>query len=139
MKISGVMTGVLLLGGVGLAGQAAAVCSGTALDAAQLSAAFSGNTVCAQRAGDRWQEYHQGTGSGDLIDWKMGPGHGVDPSKQVGSWSVKLENANARLAYDYGSGGQYTYQVFDNNDGTYSFCNGAEMAVTVRSGQGACP
>ena len=135
MKISGVMTGVLLLGGVGLAGQAAAACSGTALDVTQLSAKFSGNTVCAQRAGDRWQEYHQGTGSGDLIDWKMGPGHAVDPSKQVGTWSA----TNTGMAYDYGSGGQYTYQVFDNNDGTYSFCNGAEMAVTVRSGQGACP
>ena len=53
MKISGVMAGVLLLGGVGLAGQAAAACSGTALDVTQLSAKFSGNTVCAQRAGDR--------------------------------------------------------------------------------------
>ena len=135
MKISGVMAGVLLLGGVGLAGQAAAACSGTALDVTQLSAKFSGNTVCAQRAGDRWQEYHQGTGSGDLIDWKMGPGHAVDPSKQVGTWSA----TSSGLAYNYGSGGNYTYQVFDNNNGTYSFCNGAEMLVTVRSGQGACP
>ncbi|MBP6726165.1 MAG: hypothetical protein KA132_02970 [Thauera sp.] len=134
MKISGVMTGVLLLGGVGLAGQAAAVCSGTALDAAQLSAAFSGNTVCAQRAGDRWQEYHQVGGA--LIDWKMGPGHGVDPSKHVGTWSA----TNTGMAYDYGSGGRYTYQVFDNSNANYSFCkDGAEMAVTVRSGQGACP
>ena len=133
MKITSVMVGVLLLGGLGLAGQAAAVCSGTALDAAQLSAAFSGNTVCAQRAGDRWQEYHQVGGA--LIDWKMGPGHAVDPSKQVGTWSA----TSSGLAYNYGSGGNYTYQVFDNNNGTYSFCNGAEMLVTVRSGQGACP
>ena len=133
MKITSVMVGVLLLGGLGLAGQAAAVCSGSALDQTQLSTAFSGKTVCAQRAGDRWQEYHQVGGA--LIDWKMGPGHAVDPSKQVGTWSAM----SSGLAYNYGSGGNYTYQVFDNNNGTYSFCNGAEMLVTVRSGQGACP
>jgi len=133
MKITSVMVGVLLLGGLGLAGQAAAVCSGSALDQTQLSTAFSGNTVCAQRAGDRWQEYHQVGGA--LIDSKMGPGHAVDPSKQVGTWSA----TSSGLAYNYGSGGNYTYQVFDNNNGTYSFCNGAEMVVTVRSGQGACP
>ena len=34
MKITSVMVGVLLLGGLGLAGQAAAVCSGSALEIA---------------------------------------------------------------------------------------------------------
>lgn len=135
MKIRGVMVGVLLLGGVGLAGQAAAACAGTALDQTQLSNTFSNNTVCAQRGTDRWQEYHQGTGSGALIDWKKGPSDAVDPSKQVGTWSA----TSSGLAYNYGSGGNYTYQVFDNNNGTYSFCSGAEMVVRVRSGQGACP
>ncbi len=136
MKISSVVAGMLVLVGVVVSGQAAAGCSGTALDETQLNTTFSNNTVCAMRGADRWQEYHRV--GGDLIDFKMGPSHAVDPSKKVGTWSVTGSGTAARLAYDYGSGGSYTYQVFDNN-GTYSFCNGSEMVVTVRSGQGACP
>ena len=139
MKISNVIAGVLVLGGAVVAGPAAAACSGTALNETELSSKFSNNTVCAQRAPDRWQEFHQGTVGGALIDFKEGPSHAVDPSKQVGTWSVTGSGTNARLAYDYGSGGNYSYRVFDNNNGTYSFCNGAEMVVTVRSGQVACP
>ena len=139
MKMSGVLAGVLVLGGVAVSGQAAAACTGNAMNQTQLSSTFSNNTVCAQRGSDRWQEYHQGTGSGNLIDWKMGPTHAVDPTKQVGTWSITGNGNGARLAYNYGSGGSYSYQVFDNGNGTYSFCNGAEMVVTRRANQGACP
>lgn len=43
-------------------------------------------TVCVSRGQDRWQEYH--APGGDLIDYKQGPKHPVDPSKKIGTWTV---------------------------------------------------
>ncbi|MFU2485909.1 hypothetical protein [Thauera sp. WH-1] len=126
-----------VLGLVG-AGQAHAACpSNGQMNQTQLNSTFPGNTVCAVRGSDRWQEFHQAGGA--LIDWKMGPGHAVDPTKQVGSWSVNGTGASARMVYNYGSGGTYSYRVVDNGGGAYSFCNGDEVHnATVRLGQQSC-
>jgi hypothetical protein len=45
-----------------------------------------GTTFCVARGNERWQEFH--AESGELIDYKLGPGHPVDPTKTVGSWTV---------------------------------------------------
>lgn len=45
-----------------------------------------GTTFCVARGAERWQEFH--ATSGELIDYKLGPGHPVDPTKTVGTWTV---------------------------------------------------
>ena len=42
-----------------------------------------GNTVCAVKGGERWQEQHRG--GGQLWDYKMGSSDPVDPTAQVGT------------------------------------------------------
>ena len=131
---------LLALAGLSTAGQAIAACpngGGGYLNQTQLRSAFEGKTVCASRGSDRWQEFHQAGGT--LIDYKMGPNHKVDPSKTVGSWAVDGTGSNARMVYNYGSGGTYSYRVHDNGAGSYSFCSGTqEHGATVKAGQTSC-
>ena len=127
------MSGLLLVGG-----EAMAACSGTPLTQSQLTLILTSNTVCAVRSSERWQELHQ-TG-GALIDFKLGPGHPVDPSETVGSWSIG-GNSVATVVYNYGSvGGTYSYQVYPNGGNNYSFCAGStDLPTTIKAGGGACP
>ena len=139
MKKLNVVVGLLATGSLLLAGQAMAACTGNAMNVSGITTALSGNTVCAVRGKDKWQEYH--APGGGLIDYKMGPTDKVDPSKNVGSWSVTGNSAGnqARVNYNYGSGGQYSYTVYSNGGGSYSFCSGGELLVSVVSGQVKCP
>lgn len=67
------------------------------------------------------QEVHQS--GGKLVDLKRGTGHLVDPTKEVGTWKVVGSNRGAFVTYDYGNGKIYTYSVYNNGDGTHSFCS----------------
>ena len=137
MKTTQSIAILLALGSLALSGQVVAACDGpSSMNQTHLANAFAGNTVCATRGTDSWQEFHQAGGA--LIDWKRGPNDKVDPSKEVGTWSIQGTGDNARMEYNYGSGGTYSYQVYNNGGGSYSFCNGGELPVTVRSGQVAC-
>lgn len=128
----------LVLGCLWLSSEAIAGCSSAPLNQSQLLVVLSNNTVCAVRGSDRWQELHQSGGA--LIDYKLGPGHPVDPSETVGSWSIVGTGANATVVYNYGSGGTYTYKVYPNGGNNYSFCVGAtELLATVKTGGGTCP
>lgn len=107
---------------------------------------LSGNTVCVAGPGGTWkyQEQHIGTGSpGSVLnDYKMGPAApgNVDPTKQVGTWEVSGTDANTTVTYNYGTSGPYTYKVWDNTDGTYSFCGTDTVIFTRKSGtSGGCP
>ncbi|WP_434130148.1 hypothetical protein [Methylocaldum sp. GT1BB] len=134
-----VIRGVIVF--VSIAGEAMAACTGPNLNQIQLSTALSGMTVCATRGAERWQEQHQGTGSGTLVDYKNGPSDPVDPSETVGTWSISGTGANAVVRYDYGSGGTYDYRVYGNGGNSYSFCNassGEEIVGTVVSSP-SCP
>ena len=126
---------------LGLASPAQAACTGSpSLNQTQLDALLADNTICAVRNADRWQELH--VRGGDLIDFKRGPGHAVDPSESVGRWSIVGTGANARVFYNYGAGGgSFTFQVFAVGGNAYSFCaaGAAELPVTVKPGGGACP
>ena len=100
---------------------------------------LKGNTVCVpavtQPTMDA-QELHQAGGA--LVDYKRGPGHPVDPSKQVGSWTVTAGRSTF-VTHNYGGGVQYTYAVWNNNDGTHSFCSAnPEIKVRIKTGGGAC-
>jgi len=72
-----------------------------------LTAVLTGNTMCATRGADRWQEYHQSGGT--LIDFKLGAGHPVDPTETVGTWTSS--NPNSTVTHNYGAGGVFTWLV----------------------------
>ena len=126
------------------ASPAIAQCTGTPLDTAQLTAIFGGGNklVCGRAvkpgypgsATDRWQEEHLGgTASGDLFDFKLGPGHAVDPRKKVGVWFIS-RGQTPLLVHEYSSALQFQWLVFGPTSNTpgssvYSFCTNSATPV----------
>lgn len=107
---------------------------------AALNTLLQGNTACVPPVTVptmTWQELHQAGGA--LIDYKRGPADTVDPSKQVGTWAVTGVDGRAFVTFNYGTGGIYTYQVWNNGDGTHSFCSAnPEIIGRIKPGGGAC-
>jgi len=67
-----------------------------------------------------------------------GAGHPVDPSKQVGNWSIK---GNV-VTYCYTGGLCYSYSVHGLGAGLYSFCDGSTEVVRgakFKPGLTSCP
>lgn len=125
-----------------VSGQAMAVCSGNSrLNQTQLSTVLGNKTVCVGSA-PTWtaQEFHSGATSGSLIDYKRGPGHAVDPSATVGSWAIAGSGNNATVTYSYTGGSTYSWEVFDNGGGAFSFCSGGSSGAeaTIKQGQVSC-
>lgn len=131
-----ILTALVLLAGT--PSLAMADCSAsTRVTGTALTNLISGNTVCASRGAEKWQEQHR-TG-GDLWDFKKGPGDPLDPSKQVGTWSI----ARNFVTYCYTGGLCYSYSVHGSGAGPYSFCyaNGTEVVsgATFIPGYSGCP
>lgn len=108
---------------------------------ALLTTLLEGNTVCVPAVTQptmEWQELHQ-AGSA-LVDYKRGPTDKVDPSKPVGTWVVTgTDGRGVVVTHDYGGGKIYTYSVWDNKDGTHSFCSAnPEIRARIKTGGGAC-
>jgi hypothetical protein len=122
------------------------------LSAAQITAVLTNRTVCGVPGsaypgspGDRFQEEH--LANGDLFDYKLGPGHPVDPREKVGTWSVTqgggLGGGAAGVRHTYAAV-QFNWKMFGpavNVPGTsvYSFCNGTAehvRATVIASGSG---
>lgn len=107
----------------------------------ELTALLSGNTVCAVRGKDRWQEEHHA--GGVLKDYKKGPTDKVDPTKTLGAWAVSGGGTNTIVTYTYTGGGSYSFTVWDNGGGSsYSFCKGntPDLDFTLKPGTGSgCP
>ncbi len=124
---------------ISITGQASAACSGNSLNQTQLGNLLTGNTVCVPAVmvdPMTWQELH--VAGGALVDYKRGPGHAVDPSEQVGTWSISGTGNNATVIHNYGTGGSYQYTVYPNG-ANYSFCSaGPEIVARVKTGGGAC-
>ena len=128
------------------AGQAQAACTGNTRisSVTTLSNLLGNKTVCFPATTVdpmTWQEKHVRVGAattGALIDFKRGPGHPVDPSATVGTWTVTGSNGqNARVVHDYGAGVTYSYSVHDNGDGTHSFCSTQpEIITAIKAGPG---
>lgn len=123
---------------VGLSGGAFAQisCHGTALT--DIATELGDKTVCVGSSPSfEAQEYHR---SSDhlIIDYKRGPGHAVDPSKEIGSWLTTSPN---KITYKYTDGPTFSYTVFKESDGSsYYFCNGTNLIVTatLKSGSNGC-
>jgi len=107
-----------------------------------LSTLLAGNTVCVGSTGN-WQaqEYHK-TPSGaadNLIDFHHGSSSTTDPIAPVGSWSIN--SINNTVSYTYHGGSNYTNTVYDNGNGSYTFCdaNGNTTIVNaIKAGQVGC-
>lgn len=110
-----------------------AACPGEPIAASELS----GKTVCITKAaGERFQEFHQAGGA--LIDYKMGPNHAVDPSKQVGNWRAEGQV----VVYSYGPGAEHRYTVYRAGQSS-NYClkgrNEELRPAAVLTGQTRCP
>jgi hypothetical protein len=123
-----------------MSGEALAACTDAQVTGTNLTALVIGQTVCASAGGDQWQEEHRAAGN-QLWDYKQGPGDPVDPSEQVGTWSVN--ETSSTITYDYGGGTSYTYTVHGTypGSGPFSFCVGGSEIVGGAMFQGAtnCP
>lgn len=108
---------------------------------AALTTLLSGNTVCVpettQAVMTAQEEHRPG---GQLWDYKRGPGHPVDPTERVGSWVINGSNARSVfVTYDYGGGQITNFSVWDNRDGTHSFCSAnPEIKARIKTGPGPC-
>ena len=129
------VTSIILLAGV--SGEAMAGCAAnTKVTGSALSTLFTGSTVCATRGTEKWQEQHRSGGT--LWDYKKGPTDKVDPSKQVGTWSIAANN----ITHSYTGGASYTYSIHGPNGGPYSFCTGSTEVVSgasITGGLTSCP
>jgi len=115
-----------------VSGSAMAACSGTPLSVSQLTTLLTGKTVCGSAGTDQWQEEHKA--SGELWDYKKGPGDPVDPEEKVGTWSVQSGGiASGKINYQYDGGTGFSYTVYDNGNGTYSFCGPSTVEVTIKA------
>jgi hypothetical protein len=103
---------------------------------------LQGNTVCAGNIGN-WQaqEYHKAPSDtmDNLIDYHQGT-NTSDPTSPIGSWSISIPNNTVN--YTYHEGSNYTNTLYNNGDGTYTFCdqfsNTATKAIAIKIGQVAC-
>ena len=104
-----------------------------------LSSLLTGNTVCVGSSGN-WeaQEFHKS--SGTLTDWKKGANDPVDKTSDVGTWSISGSGTGSVVSYSYTGSGPTAYTVYDNGNGSYSFCNGSTETVASKivAGQVGC-
>ncbi len=124
-----------------------AVCSGQPLTKAQIDAIVTGNTVCGRpgasypggaASSDRWQEEHMA--NLQLWDYKLGPGHAIDPRKQVGTWSTAaaIRSDPDSITHAYSPTVAFTWLMFGpvtNVPGTsvYLFCTPPPRVEHVRA------
>lgn len=106
----------------------------TARTSPTLSSVIKGKMACGNVGGERWQEWH--SPAGKVVDYKLGPNHPVDPSKEVGSYTVGAD----RVTYDYGPGASYAYGVCLNAS-NYTFCGaqygGRDITGVIVGGSGS--
>ena len=127
---------------------AATHCSslGTRLTASEITTAFQGQLICAQKMGaisanDRWSEEHRA--SGELWEQGKGTTSKIHPPTKVGSWkAVELTKGKGKgevkspvedlVQYDYSGGSSFTWSVFKSTGAgtaTYTFCDQNETKV----------
>ena len=128
----------LLIGAVALAmvgAEAMAQCAANSR-VGNLQQLLPGNTLCAERGNDKWQEQHRGNGtSGELWDYKRGGNDLIDPTKKVGTWSISGQGqgqgqGNQQVTYAYTNGPSFTFTVHEADGGLYNFCASGTSSIT---------
>jgi hypothetical protein len=102
------------------------------LPAQALSALLASGMACYPAGGPPWtnQEYHAGSGTGAVTDYKLGPPApgNKDPTATIGTYTISGTGKVGQIVYTYTAGGTFTYTVWgtqSSGSGTYDFCNGA--------------
>ncbi|MEY5100215.1 MAG: hypothetical protein RJA36_2934 [Pseudomonadota bacterium] len=147
---------LLLLAGLAGAVQAQGCDAGNRLSAAQIRTLLNGNTICvASASGWESQEQHRASGgglatsamtSGDLWDYRRGPGDATDPSTKVGSWTVSSlslgssAGVGGSVTYSYGTAGSGVYSVHGSGavGSPHAFCGPVIVSALIKAGQGGC-
>lgn len=131
--------------GVVAAGQALAQsCPSNTIRVSNVQLLLGGKTLCAARAPDRWKEFHSGgPASGPLIAYKLGPGHPMDPTETVGTWSA-VNGPNSSVTHNYLGGSSFTWLVCQgaasNAIALVSVASAGTVSnAQVLSGQVDCP
>ena len=108
----------------GWIGSAFAVCATPYMNGNDTKALLNNKTVCSPanctNSGGTclWQEWHNGTDSGSLIE--MHAGTTADPQETVGTFSIAT---TGKVTHIYtGGGGTYNYDVHNDGGGSYTFC-----------------
>ena len=111
----------------------------TRSDEDQLGKDLNGRTMCGAGGSERWQEFHSGGAEGGpLIEFKRGPGHPVEPTQQVGTWST----SGSRVIHSYTGGPSYSWLVCRTGSATTPLTLVGpfeNVIVTLVDGQVACP
>ena len=132
--------GIVFVGFSGAVSAQSCTCSGTdQLQDGNVTTALQGNTVCVPKgAGWEWQEQHRA--GGQLWDYKLGAGHPVDPSEQVGTWAVSGSGTNTIVTHAYGSQ-SFAYKVCQvGPSNSYGFCGSSgTIMATIKTGTSGCP
>jgi len=142
LSISMLASGLLL---VGVTEGANAACGDSQIMNAALTSLLSGNTVCVSNGSGGWENQEEHVSGGALVDYKKGPGDNVDPTKQVGTWSVSGTDASTVVNYNYthgGNSGPFSFTVHSADNVHLSFCDASNneiVAATLKVGAGACP
>ena len=109
--------------------------------ATALTNLLSNKMVCGSSGSEAWQEWHNGSSSGVVWDYKLGPNHPVDPSTSVGTYVVNPDNT---VSYTYGSN-SFKYAVCSTARSIYTFCGSAyggrdlpNLVVSSSSGLQSC-
>lgn len=132
------VTGAVLL--LGFSGNVFASCLDTQMtdsppSTPTLTTVITNNTICATQGAEKWQEQHRP--GGELWDYKQGPGHPVDPTEKVGTWSI----INNQIVHTYGST-SYSYNLHRRTGAganAFTLCGPLTLDVTILRGQQRCP
>lgn len=91
---------------------------------------LKGHVVVGSDGGDSWHEEH--CASGDLWDYKLGPGVQPDPSEKVGVWSAQ---PSGDVKYTYSGSDVFNYKLRGSNTynsgGTWYLCGTKNITVTI--------
>ena len=78
------------------------------------------------------QEWHQS--GGNLTDYKLGPGHPIDPTKVIGTWNIQGAGNICDVRYAYTGGPTLIYNVYQNGS-NYTFCQSGSPTFTIPATQ----
>lgn len=97
----------------------------------ELPGVLNDRMVCVSNGTGGWenQEFHNGS-SQRVVDYKLGPGDPVDPSKDIGSYAF----IGANVQYNYtGDSKTYSFSVCKKSSPSrdYAFCGASGTSVNI--------
>ncbi len=107
----------------------------TSASSPTLTDAITGNSIDADSpGGENWKEIHCGTSPGDLQKVGVSPTDPVDPQVSVGSWEIVGAVGEETVNYNYGTGGSYTWRVYQNGTGGLCWQEDSDTGAVIATG-----